>query len=178
EGVKPELSSFSEKYGINGSVISAVDLIKGLGLAAGLKSIDVAGATGRIDTNFQGKVEAAIENLRTGDDFIFLHIEAADEAGHQGDLETKIKAVEMVDELVVQLISNEMKFFDGFSMIILPDHYTPVSIRTHVANPVPFMIYRNRFTEEKDQTFSENTARKGDLYFPQGYKLMDYFIKG
>ncbi|MEJ6952177.1 cofactor-independent phosphoglycerate mutase [Natronospora cellulosivora (SeqCode)] len=179
EGVKPALTSFSDKYGINGSVISAVDLIKGLGLAAGLRPIEVAGATGRIDTNFTGKVEAAIESLRFGDDFVFLHIEAADEAGHQGDLETKIKAIEMVDDLVVKPISKEMKFFDGFSFMILPDHYTPVSIRTHVANPVPFMIYRNGngSLEDKDQIFSENTARKADLYFPQGHKLIDYFIK-
>ncbi|MFW6030199.1 MAG: cofactor-independent phosphoglycerate mutase [Halanaerobiales bacterium] len=178
EGVKPDLSSFSEKYGIEGSVISAVDLIKGLGLAAGLKSIDVAGATGRIDTNFSGKVEAALERMRLGDDFIFLHIEAADEAGHQGDLETKIEAIELIDEFVVKPISNEMKFFDGFSFMILPDHYTPISLRTHVGTPVPFMIYRKNFSGNKEQSFCEESARKADLYFPQGHKLLDYFIKG
>ena len=177
EGVKPSLSSFSEKYGVKGSVISAVDLIKGLGFAAGLKSIDVEGATGRIDTNFKGKVEAAIESLHAGDDFIFLHVEAADEAGHQGDLATKIKAVETVDELIVQHIIEEMKEFDDFSLMILPDHYTPVSIRTHVGNPVPFMIYRNQFTEEKEQVFSEKTAEKSALNFAEGYKLLDYFIR-
>lgn len=177
EGVKPNLSSFSEKYAMQGSVISAVDLIKGLGLAAGLKPIEVKGATGRIDTNFKGKVEAAITSLHSGDDFVFLHIEAADEAGHQGDLATKIKAIELVDKLVVRPIIQDMKEHNKFSLLILPDHYTPVSIRTHVANPVPFMIYRNRFTEEKEQTFTEESAKKTGLYFPQGFKLLDYFIR-
>jgi len=177
EGVKPSLSSFSEKYDMEGSVISAVDLIKGLGLAAGLKSIDVKGATGRIDTNFKAKVEAAISSLHSGNDFVFLHIEAADEAGHQGDLDTKIKAIEMVDKLVVQPLIQEMKEHNKFSLMILPDHYTPVSIRTHVANPVPFMIYRNRFKEKIEQTFTEESAKNTNLYFPQGFKLLDHFIR-
>ncbi len=177
EGVKPSLSSFCEKYAMQGSVISAVDLIKGLGLAAGLKPKEVKGATGRIDTNFKGKVEAAISSLHSGDDFVFLHIEAADEAGHQGDIDTKIKAIEMVDKLVVQPLIQEMKEHNKFSLMILPDHYTPVSIRTHVADPVPFMIYRNRFNEEKEQTFTEETAKKTNLYFSQGFKLLDYFIR-
>lgn len=177
EGTKPDFDSFSKKYGIQGSVISAVDLIKGLGMAASLKSIDVEGVTGRIDTNFTGKVEAALKCLHSGDDFVFLHFEATDEAGHQGDISTKVKAIEKMDKLVVQPIIEEMKSFDSFSLMILPDHYTPVSIRTHIDKPVPFMIYRDKFTEEKDQIFTEKTAGKTELYFPAGHKLMDYFIR-
>lgn len=181
EGTKPELPHFKEKYGLSGSVISAVDLVKGLGVAAGLEPVNVAGATGRIDTNFSGKAQRAIKCLKYGDDFVYLHIEAADEAGHHGNIEEKIKSVELVDEKVLKFIMNNITDFKEYAIMILPDHYTPISIKTHSEEPVPFMIYRNyseygNNSARKQPGFSEKTVQKSNLFFDKGYMLMDHFL--
>lgn len=180
EGKKPLLSSFYKKYNLKGSVISAVDLIKGIGMCAGMDVIDVEGATGNIDTNFKGKAEAALCEMAKGNDFVYIHVEAPDECGHRYEIENKYKAIEYIDNQIVKVIKDEMdKIGEDYKMIILPDHPTPLALRTHTGEPVPFLIYQSN--KEKDNlngTYDEFTAKETGLYLKDGYKLMDYFIKG
>lgn len=178
EGRKPSLDSFREKYGLEGTVISAVDLIKGLGILAGLEAADLPGATGTISTDFKGKAERALNELQSGRDFVFIHVEAPDEAGHQGELETKIKAIEEIDEKVVGEVMRGLEEFPEYGVMVLADHPTPLSLRTHTAEPVPFCIYKNGALEKKESQgeFSESFAAKG-IFLEEGYRLMDYFLK-
>jgi len=180
EGKKPLLSSFYEKYKLKGSVISAVDLIKGIGMCSGMDVIDVEGATGNIHTNFKGKAKAALDEMANGNDFVYIHVEAPDECGHRFEIENKYKAIELIDNQIVKVIKDEMeRIGEDYRMIILPDHPTPLSLRTHTSEPVPFLIYQSN--NEKDNlngAYNEFTAKETGLYFPEGYKLMDYFIKG
>ncbi|MBC7333764.1 MAG: cofactor-independent phosphoglycerate mutase [Actinobacteria bacterium] len=142
EGRKPMLDSFYDKYGVRGSVIAAVDLIKGIGICAGLDSVRVKGVTGNLNTNFEGKARKALEELLRGKDFVYVHIEAPDECSHHGDLEGKIKAIELIDKKVVGILWKGLeKMVRNYRIMILPDHATPLSVRTHVSNPVPFLIY-------------------------------------
>ena len=130
-----------DKYGLDGAVISAVDLIKGIGILAGLESIDVPGATGTVDSNFDGKTAAAIDAFRRGKDFVYIHLEASDEAGHAGDPELKIRALELYDEKVTGPMMRWLKACgDDYRILLMPDHPTPVSVRTHVPEPVPFVL--------------------------------------
>lgn len=180
EGRKPNINSFTEKYGLKGSVVSAVDLTKGLGLAAGLKVINVPGATGNIHTNFRGKAQAVLDAFKSGDDFVYLHIEAPDEAGHQGDLNTKILAIEKIDTEVLNTILAELpKISADFKILLLPDHPTPISIKTHVADPVPFVIYQSGKSIVKGSTpvFDEVVAAETGIVLEEGHFLMDRFIK-
>lgn len=151
EGKKPRLDSFREKYGLEGTVISAVDLIKGLGILAGLEAADLPGVTGTINTDFKGKALRALKELQDGKDFIFIHVEAPDEAGHQGELETKIKAIEEIDAKVVGEVLRGLEDFPEYGIMVLADHPTPLSLRTHTAEPVPFCIYKNGAPEKKPQ---------------------------
>ncbi|MBW9157137.1 cofactor-independent phosphoglycerate mutase [Clostridium tagluense] len=180
EGKRPLLSNFNEKYNLKGSVISAVDLIKGIGLCAGLDIIDVEGATGNINTNYIGKAKAAMAELAKGNDFVYIHVEAPDECGHRYEIENKYKAIEYIDNKIVKVIKEEMdRLGEDYKMIILPDHPTPLSLRTHTSDPVPFLIYQSN--DEKDNPngcYDEFAAKDTGLYFPEGYKLMDYFLKG
>ncbi len=176
QGKKPSMPKFQDKFGISGSVISAVDLIKGLGRILGLQVINVPGATGYYDTDYEGKAKAALESLRKKD-FVFVHVEAPDEAGHNGDLREKITAIERFDQLVVGTILNAFKGRDDFRILVLPDHATPVSVRTHTTDIVPFGIFGKGVTKGEFQKYSENEAMKSGLYFEKGYELMDYFIK-
>ena len=177
QGRKPRLDSFLEKYGLKGAVISAVDLIKGLGILAGLEAADVPGATGNIDTNFSGKAQAALKMLQNGLDFVFVHLEAPDEAGHQGDLQTKIKAIEKIDEQVVGEIIHGLEEFSDYRLLVLSDHPTPLSLRTHTADPVPFCIYRKGGAVKNLQgKFSEGFVTQGS-YIDKGYTLMDHFLE-
>ena len=180
EGKRPLLSSFYEKYNLNGSVISAVDLIKGIGLCAGLDVIDVEGATGNINTNYKGKAKAALSELAKGNDFVYIHIEAPDECGHRYEVENKYKSIEYIDNQIVKAIKDEMeKIGEDYKMIILPDHPTPLALRTHTSEPVPFLIYQsNNELNNPSGIYDEFGAKDTGLYFPEGYKLMDYFIKG
>jgi len=178
QGRKPSLSSFYDKYNIRGTAISAVDLIKGIAICAGLNSVDVEGATGTIHTNFKGKAEATIEEYKKGQDFVYLHLEAPDECSHQGDLEGKVKSLEMIDELVLApileyLYSNR----EAFKVLIVPDHRTPLAIRTHSATPVPYVLYESQKETELDmsRTFSEEAGKTG-RFFENGFELADFFF--
>jgi 2,3-bisphosphoglycerate-independent phosphoglycerate mutase len=178
QGKRPSMPTFREKYGLEGAVISAVDLTKGLGVYAGFEVITVPGATGWIDTNYVGKAEHALFALKSKD-IVYLHVEAPDEAGHTGDVKNKIKAIEDFDEFIVGNIVHGMKQFDEYRILALPDHPTPLEIRTHSAEPVPFVLYDSR-SERKGGpvTYDERIAdRKDALLFKEGYKLMDHFLK-
>jgi len=178
QGRKPNLSSFYEKYGIKGTAISAVDLIKGIALCAGLSSVDVEGATGTIHTNFKGKALAAIAEYQKGQDFIYLHLEAPDECSHQGDLEGKIKSLELIDELVLKPILDYLSSSgEAFKVLIVPDHRTPMAIRTHSATPVPYVLYNSEkeALPDLERAFHEEAGKKG-RYFENGFELTDYFF--
>lgn len=177
EGRKPSLPSFAAKYGLKGTVICAVDLIRGLGVCAGLKPVRVPGATGGIVTNFLGKAQAAIKELLGGQDFVFIHIEAPDEAGHRGELDKKIGAIESIDREVVGEIVSALEGIE-YKLLLLPDHPTPISVRTHVADPVPFLIYHSRVEQSGTPAFSEKTAREKGWTVDIGHTLMDCFIFG
>jgi len=178
QGKRPSMPTFREKYGIEGAVISAVDLTKGLGVYAGFEVITVPGATGWLDTNYVGKAEHALFALNTKD-IVYLHVEAPDEAGHTGDLKNKIRAIEDFDEFIVGNIMHGMKQFDEYRILALPDHPTPLEIRTHSSEPVPFIIYDNRSERQGGPvTYDERIAdRKDAIVFTEGYRLMDHFLK-
>ncbi len=181
QGKKPCMPTFKDKFNLTGSVISAVNLIKGLGKYIGLKPLDVPGITGFIDTNYQGKADYALKSLQKKD-FVFIHVEAPDEAGHMGDMEMKIKAIEDFDALVVGRILEGLKNFKEYKVLVLPDHFTPVSLKAHSREPVPFAIYdsrrENKNGSEKSKGFNEENAREEGVFFEEGWKLMDFFIKG
>jgi 2,3-bisphosphoglycerate-independent phosphoglycerate mutase len=176
QGKKPALPSFQEKYHLTGSVISAVDLIKGIGMCAGLEVVEVEGATGNIHTNFRGKTDAALKELERGQDFIFIHVEAPDEAGHQGDLAIKIKAIEEVDKMLGRLLEG-LKRYPAYRVMVLPDHPTPLSIRTHTDKPVPFIKHSNNnpFASTVN-CYSEAAATASGIFYPSGEMLMNSFI--
>jgi len=175
QGSKPSLPLFYDKYGLKGSVISAVDLTKGLGICAGLRVVNVPGATGNITTNFYGKGWAALEEIRQGQDFVYLHIEAPDEAGHRGELENKIRAIEEIDEKIVGELIRGLEGED-FKILLMPDHPTPLSLRTHTAEEVPYLIYSSRQELKGPGAYNEETARQSGNHFPQGHRLMDHFL--
>lgn len=177
-GTKPNLDTYAEKFGIRGAVVSAVDLIKGIGVCAGLDVIDVIGATGNVHTNFDGKAEAAIRALRSGDDFVYVHLEAPDEAGHRHEIENKVKAIELIDEKIVAPIVAALKA-DGedFAILIMPDHPTPLAIRTHTSDPVPYIIYRSgNCTNGSVRIYSEKEAAKTGIVAEHGYTLMNKLL--
>ncbi len=161
-GYKPEMQTLQQRYGLrSGSVISAVDLIRGIGVYAGLKVIEVEGATGLYDTNYEGKVAAALEALRH-DDFVYLHIEASDEAGHEGDPQLKIRTVEYMSQRVVAPIMDELATWDEeVAIALLPDHPTPCALRTHTREAVPFIIYKPGVQGDSVTTYSETSVREG-----------------
>ncbi|MDO4552296.1 MAG: cofactor-independent phosphoglycerate mutase [Bacillota bacterium] len=180
QGRKPGLSSFYDKYGVRGAVISAVDLIKGIGLCAGLESIDVEGATGTLNTNFSGKAQAAIDAFRRGLDFVYIHLEATDESSHQGNLTDKLKGLELIDREVVKPLADWLAASgEDYRILVLPDHHTPIRIRTHASMPVPFMLYDSRRQTETDpaRSYCEATAASGRA-FESGCRLADYFFTG
>ena len=142
EGTSPSLPAFEEMTGKKGSVISAVDLLGGIGTLAGMRTPKVEGATGWIDTNYEGKARAAVEELQNGQDFVFVHFEASDEAGHRGDVAAKVRAIELIDERVWPILQEYLDTLDDYAVMILPDHPTPLSTKTHSNSPVPYMIYR------------------------------------
>ncbi len=173
-GYRPQMQTLQELYGIkSGSVISAVDLIMGIGKYAGLKLIHVEGATGLYDTNYEGKAQAAIDALKN-DDFVYLHIEASDEAGHEGDYELKTKTIEYLDSRVVKTIYEATKdWTEPVTIAILPDHPTPCHLRTHTNKPVPFLIYRSNGEADKVQVYDEFESAKGDFGILVGHEFMD-----
>jgi len=179
EGTRPQLPLFKDKYGLKGGVISAVDLIRGIGLYAGLEIITAEGATGNFNTNYTGKAEAALEALRRGLDFVYVHIEAPDECSHQYEIEKKVKSIELIDRLVVQKLRSGLEQAgEPYKILIMPDHYTPLSLRTHTADAVPFLIYPGDGHGLAGQAYDEANAGKTGLVFQEGHTLMDYFIQG
>ncbi len=178
EGKKPSLPLFSEKYHLKGSVISAVDLLKGIGLCAGMRPVDVPGATGNIHTNYRGKAEAALRELESGQDFVYLHVEAPDESGHRHEIENKVRAIELIDEQVVGRLIKGLDEYSDYRLMVLPDHPTPLSLRTHTAEPVPFLIYQKRRPVQSGvDGYDELQAQKTGLYIARGAALMDRFVQ-
>ncbi|HHX73820.1 MAG TPA: cofactor-independent phosphoglycerate mutase, partial [Firmicutes bacterium] len=178
EGRKPALLPFREKYGLRGGVISAVDLIKGIGLCAGLEVIPVAGATGDLDTNFEGKAQAALTALKQGMDFVYIHLEAPDECGHRQELDNKITAIEYIDRRVLRPVIEGLEAAAApYRLLLLPDHATPLSLRTHTADPVPFLLYDSTRKAHRDgTTFTEAQASATGLFVAEGHRLMDIFL--
>ena len=178
-GYKPAMKTLSQQFGIGkGNVISAVDLINGIGVYAGLDPIHVEGATGLYDTNYEGKAKAALNALLGDSEFVFLHVEASDEAGHEGDLNLKIKTIEALDKRVIAPILEELeKSGEDFSIAVLPDHPTPVALRTHTASPVPFLIYRKGMTPDRVSSYSERNAAEGGYGIMRGDEFIKEFFK-
>ncbi|MGI6122896.1 MAG: cofactor-independent phosphoglycerate mutase [Acetivibrionales bacterium] len=179
QGKKPDVPLFIEKYGLCGSVISAVDLIKGIGIASGMKAVDVPGATGNINTNFNGKAEAALKELQSGRDFVYVHVEAPDECGHQGQLKEKIHAIELIDKEVLGTLLNGLESMGDYRIMVLPDHPTPISIKTHSSDPVPFFIYDSRKTDmvNAEAVYTEACAKENGTIVNLGHTLMDMFLE-
>lgn len=178
EGTSPSLPLFRDKFGIDGSVISAVDLVKGIGICAGMRAPEVPGATGNINTNFRGKADCALEQLTNGADFVFIHIEAPDECGHQGNALDKTRAIELIDRDVLRRVIDGLeKSGCDYSILLLPDHPTPVSLRTHTSDPVPFVLYRSNEEGTKHaEHFTESHAANTGLFVSKGHELMKKLI--
>ena len=178
EGTKPQLEDFYNKFGKKASVISAVDLIKGIAILAGMNSIDVEGANGNHDTNYKGKADAAFWALtEDGSDFVYLHLEGPDECGHRGEADNKKYAVEMIDEKVIGYLKDKLeKAGIEYKMMILPDHPTPIKLKTHVSDPVPYIIYDSRNEIENKRVYNEKSAQDTGVYVEQGYTLMEKFL--
>ena len=175
-GKKPALPSFKEKWGLDGSVISAVDLIKGIGLCAKMKSIDVEGVTGNVHTNYSGKAEAAINAFKDGADFVYVHVEAPDECGHRAEIDNKVLAVEQIDSKILAPVYEYLvNSGEPFKIMVLPDHPTPIRIRTHSIDPVPFFMYSSEKAHGGAESFSEASAAATGVYIPKGHTLMDLF---
>jgi 2,3-bisphosphoglycerate-independent phosphoglycerate mutase len=176
QGVRPQLKSFKDKFGVEGGIISAVDLVNGIGRLAGLEVIEVPGITGYYDTNYAGKGEYAINALKTKD-FVFIHIEAPDEAGHNGHAKEKILAIEHIDREIVGPILNHFGKGGDFRILVLPDHPTPVALRTHTSDPVPFVMYGAGIPNNGTVKYNEALAKEKGIKFASGEAMMDYFMK-
>ncbi|MDP2905362.1 MAG: cofactor-independent phosphoglycerate mutase [Candidatus Omnitrophota bacterium] len=176
QGRKPAMPVFSDKFGLTGSMISAVDLLKGLAKILGLEAINVPGATGYYDTNYEGKAAAALASLKDKD-FVFVHVEAPDEAGHNGDLREKLAAIERFDQYIVGGILEAFKDRDDFRVLVLPDHATPIAVRTHTSEPVLFGMFGAGLPKKGFSGYSEKEAQNSELYFEKGHELMSFFIK-
>lgn len=176
EGVKANLDNFKDKYGLKASMISAVDLLKGIGKFSGMNVINVEGATGYVDTNFEGKAEAAIKSLKNDSDFVYIHIEAPDECGHRNEIENKVKSIELIDKYILGPILEELNKFCDYRILITPDHATPLILKTHTNDPVPFLIFDSQKELGSYEVFNENTAKNSGLYIEPGYTIMDKFI--
>ena len=177
EGTKPAIGNFEKMTGLKGAVISAVDLIKGIGICAGMEVIEVLGATGNVDTNFKGKGEAALSALKNGNDFVYIHVEAPDECGHRGEIENKIKSIELIDsDIIGPLLKGLEEAGEDYRIMVMPDHPTPVALKTHTADPVPFIVYDS--TDKKDgiEAFTENIASKTGLFLNNGMELSKVFL--
>ncbi len=176
EGSRPSLPDFAKTRGLKGAVISAVDLLKGIGIAGGMDIIEVEGATGTVKTNFTGKAEACVKAIRDGYDYVYLHMEAPDECGHQGDSEGKVKSIELIDEKVVAYILKELEGED-IRILICPDHPTPLITKTHSSEPIPFVIYDSTCINEGISAYTENECKKTNLFLNSGDELVDLFLQ-
>ena len=178
-GTRPALTSFEEKNGVKGAMISAVDLLKGIAVGAGMHNIIVEGANGGLHTNYRGKGQAAVKALtEDGYDFVYVHIEAPDEMGHQGSAEDKISAIEYIDDQVIGPVAEALeKSGTDFRMLVMPDHPTPVRVRTHTSDPVPYMIYDSTKPVQGKDSYSEKTGRETGVFVEKGYTLIDHLLE-
>ena len=178
-GTKPSLQNFEEKTGLKGAMISAVDLLKGIAVGAGMKVYQVPGATGSLDTNYEGKAQAAVKALlEDGCDFVYIHVEAPDEMGHQGLIHEKVQSIEYLDQRLIALVKKAMDDSgEDYRMLILPDHPTPIRVRTHTGSPVPFLLYDSTHPEKKKAKYSEAEAAAAEDFEPDGYQLIDRLIQ-
>ncbi|MDY6037847.1 MAG: cofactor-independent phosphoglycerate mutase [Eubacterium sp.] len=180
QGKRPNLMDFGEKYGVKGSVISAIDLIRGIAMYAGLGTVIVPGATGSLDTNYEGKAEAALNLFDSGNDFVYVHVEGPDESSHAGSLEDKIKCIENIDSRIVKpIVEGLRERGEEFRVLIAPDHRTPLAIRTHSSDPVPFVLYDSRHELKRDESkaFNEHSAAATGVYVDEAFKLTDIFFE-
>lgn len=178
EGTKPQLQDFKEKNGVSGAVISAVDLLKGIGICANMKTPEVEGATGYIDTNFVGKADAAIDAFKEGCDLVYIHVEAPDECGHRCEPENKVKAIGIIDELVLGRVKAYLEELgEDYRILICPDHPTPLLTKTHSSDPVPYLIYDSRKAVDGVETFTEATATSTGNFIEHGPSIMDKLLE-
>ncbi len=176
QGKKARMESFEKRFGLNGAAITAVDLVRGLAMLIGFDLLNVPGATGFVDTNYQGKASAAIEALDKYD-LVFIHIEAPDEAGHNGNIEMKKKAIEQIDKYIVGPVLEALQYYEKWRILVLPDHPTPVSSRAHSPEPVPFAMAGTGVSGILNAAFSEANAAKSGIKIDNGCELMEYFLK-
>lgn len=178
EGTKPKLEPLENLYGIKGGMVCAVDLLKGLALCAGMKTVDVPGATGGMTTNYKGKGEAALRLLQDGCDLVYIHIEAPDECGHHGDAAAKVAAIEAIDRDIVGYLKDAMEQVkEPYRMLITPDHPTPVHLMTHTGDPIPFVLYDSEKAQKGPARYTEANAQKTGLFLPEGPMLMQMLLK-
>lgn len=178
-GTKPCLSSFSEKNKLKGAMISAVDLLKGIAVGAGMKVVEVEGADGTLHTNYEGKADAAVKVLtEDGYDFVYIHVEAPDEMGHQGSKERKIQAIQFLDEKIIKRVKEKMDASgEDYRMLVLPDHPTPIRCRTHTSDPVPYLLYDSTKVVENDTDYNEKAAKASGIFIPEGFTLIDHLFE-
>lgn len=174
-GTKPMLSSFEEKNHKRGVMISAVDLLKGIAIGAGMEVVKVEGATGGLHTNYEGKADAAVKALLSdGFDFAYIHVEAPDEMGHQGSAERKVQSIEFLDQRVIGRVKEQMEHAGAdFRMLIMPDHPTPICCRTHTSDPIPYMLYDSTAPKNERHLYNEEAGKESGIFIPEGYKLID-----
>lgn len=178
EGKKPMLPSFYDAFGKKGAIISAVDLLKGIAKCADMEAPEVDGATGYIDTNFEGKAEAAVEALKNGCDFAYIHLEAPDECGHRNEPENKVKAIEMIDSRVLPIVLDGLsKIGEDYKIMVLPDHPTPIVTQTHASDPVPYVIYHKNNEKQGVSTVNEETAKATGVFLENGPDIMKKFLE-
>ena len=178
-GTRPALDSFEGKYGKKGVMISAVDLLKGIAVGAGLTNVIVPGANGGLHTNYEGKAQAAVDALtKKGYDFAYIHVEAPDEMGHQGSVERKVQAIQYLDQRVIRPVKEQMDAAgEPYRMLILPDHPTPICVRTHTSDPIPYLLYDSTVDETHTWKYCETEAEKSGRMFEKGYELMAYLLR-
>lgn len=176
QGVKPVIPNFEDKYGVKAATITGVDLIKGLGVYMGLTNIEVPGATGYFDTDYCAKAKSAVNALEDHD-MVFVHVEAPDEAGHAGDLEEKLKAIERIDDRILGKLFDELPSFKEYSIAVLPDHPTPISIKTHTMDPVPFSMYSTKGESDTVKQYNEESVKNGVMGTSLGYKFIEKFLE-
>ena len=176
EGKKPGLPLFEDLFGKTGAVISAVDLLKGIAICSGMSTPEVEGATGYIDTNFEGKAEAAVKELQSGKDMVYIHLEAPDECGHRNEPENKVRSIELIDQRVLPIVLEELEKYDDYKVMILPDHPTPIVTKTHAADPVPYLIYQKSKPQAGVDTINEETAKATGVFVDDGPSLMPHFL--
>jgi 2,3-bisphosphoglycerate-independent phosphoglycerate mutase len=178
QGTKPQMTPFMEKYGLKGATITGVDLIKGIGTYLGLTNVHVPGATGFYDTDYCGKANYALETLKDHD-LVFIHVEAPDEAGHAGDIDEKIKAIERIDHRILGKLLEELPSMGDYAIAVLPDHPTPIELRTHTSDPIPYAIYSPGCMQDKTEEYNEKTVlnsfKNSSKKLMKGYEFLQFF---